>query len=48
MDTTENMQGKNRESTSRERWVTPREANSPGGLGYRVFKAGHLHIGGCH
>ena len=21
----------------------PKEANDPGGLGYRVFKAGHLH-----
>ena len=27
-----------KERTPRERWVLPREANVPGGLGYRVFK----------
>ena len=37
MDMTEHTQRKN---TSRERWALPREANGPGGLGYRVFKEG--------
>lgn len=46
LDSTENTQGKNRENTSGERWVSPRGAISPEGLGYRAVKAGHLHIGG--
>ena len=37
---TKHTQRKKRETISRERWVMPREANGPGGLGYRVFKAG--------
>ena len=30
---------KEQKNTSRERYAMPREANGPGGLGYRVFKA---------
>ena len=40
--TTEHTQRKKRETISRERWAMPREANGPGGLGYRVFKAGQF------
>ena len=39
LEMTKHTQRKNRENSSRVKWAISREANGPGWVGWRVFKA---------